>query len=183
MRVGGIVLAAGGSARFGSPKQLAPLDGRPLLEHTLAAMAHVPALAPRVVVLGAHADEILDEVDLHGARPVDCGDWTDGQSASLRTGLDALGDVDAALIVLGDQPRVTPQVIAMLLDHAPGPARAVYDGAPGHPVVLPRALFGAARSLHGDRGARDLLAGAREIEAGHLCSAHDIDTPADLERI
>jgi molybdenum cofactor cytidylyltransferase len=96
VRVGALVLAAGEGRRFGGTKQLAPLRGRPLLEHALAAVA---ALSPRVVVLGHEADAIRAAVDLHGARPVVCGDWREGQAASLRCGVAALGDVDAAVVV------------------------------------------------------------------------------------
>ena len=68
------MLAAGSGERFGGGKQLADLDGRPLLEHVLAAMAAAP-LERVVVVLGAQADEIRAGVDLHGARAVICPDW------------------------------------------------------------------------------------------------------------
>jgi molybdenum cofactor cytidylyltransferase len=189
--IGGLVLAAGEGRRFGGPKQLAELDGRPLLEHAIEAISSVPALDPIVVVLGAHADEILARVDLHDARPVVCEDWSQGQSASLRAGLDELEDVEAALVTLGDQPRVTPQVIALVLDHAATgdarwrAARAVYGGVPGHPVVLPRRLFARLRTLRGDAGARELLAeaGVREVEAGHLSAGEDVDTRDQLEAL
>src|SRR5579871_3988981 len=90
--IGGLVLAAGEARRFGSPKQLAPYRGRPLLEHALAAMAAARSVGVTVVVLGARADEVLATVDLQGARPVICADWADGQSVSLRAGVAALRD-------------------------------------------------------------------------------------------
>jgi CTP:molybdopterin cytidylyltransferase MocA len=97
LRVGGLVLAAGEGSRFeGGVKQLAPLEGRPLLEHALAAIA---GLEPRVVVLGHEAAAIQAAVDLHGARPVVCEGWREGQAASLRCGVHALGgEVDAAVV-------------------------------------------------------------------------------------
>ena len=73
--IGGIVLAAGEGSRFGGPKQLAQLHGRPLLEHAVTAMLAVPAIWPVVVVLGAHAEEIRDKVDFGDARPIFCADW------------------------------------------------------------------------------------------------------------
>jgi molybdenum cofactor cytidylyltransferase len=185
--IGGVVLAAGEGSRFGGPKQLAELEGRPLLEHALSAMSRVPAVDPIVVVLGSRADEIQKQVDLLDFEVVVCEDWQEGQAASLRAGLAALGDVNGAVITLGDQPYITPQVIAMMLDHYDGsrPVRAVYGGEPGHPVVLTRKLIKAAMELHGDAGARDLLeqAKVRRIEAQHLCRAVDVDTPDDLERL
>jgi molybdenum cofactor cytidylyltransferase len=180
--IGGLVLAAGEGKRFGGPKQLAELNGRPLLEHALGAMSSLDRV---VVVLGAHADEIRARVDFGRAEPVVCEDWASGQAASLRTGLAALGDVDAAVVTLGDQPRMTPEVIAFAISRFDGerPVRATYEGRPGHPVVLPAAMIPDAMEIEGDRGARILLEGADvlEVDASHLASAADVDTPDDLE--
>jgi molybdenum cofactor cytidylyltransferase len=180
---GALVLAAGEGRRFGGTKQLAELDGRPLLEHALAA---VTAVSPRVVVLGHAADEIRAGVDLHGAEPVLCEDWHEGQSASLRRGLAALADADAVLVVLGDQPGITASAIdAVLAEGGDEDAvRATYDGVPGHPVLLRRALLDRAGELRGDSGFRDLLRGARvrEVEVGHLADPADIDTREELAR-
>jgi molybdenum cofactor cytidylyltransferase len=180
---GALVLAAGEGRRFGGTKQLADLDGRPLLEHALAA---VTAVSPRVVVLGHAADEIRAAVDLHGAEPVLCEDWHEGQSASLRRGLAALPGVDAVLVVLGDQPGITAAAIDAVLAAAgdEGAVRATYDGVPSHPVLLRRALLDRAGELRGDSGFRDLLrhARVREVEVGHLADPADIDTREELAR-
>lgn len=180
-RIAGLVLAAGGSRRFGSPKQLAPLDGRPLLERALAAMAAVPGLVRVAVTLGAHADEILAAVELHGAEVVRVAGWQQGQAASLRAGVAALAPhADAIVVTLGDQPRMAPAAIARVAAaRGGGPARAAYAGVPGHPVLLPRALFPAIAELRGDAGARELLAGAALIECGDD-APRDVDTPQQL---
>jgi len=89
--IAGLILAAGGGTRFGAePKLLAPLDGRPLLGHAIAAQCAVAELDPIVVVLGARADEVLAGVDMMRARSVICDDWRTGQAASLRCGLEQL---------------------------------------------------------------------------------------------
>ena len=75
--IGGVVLAAGAGRRFGSAKQLASFEGRPLLEHALLAMSGAALVDLRVVVLGANADEILAAVERHGAEPVICADWNE----------------------------------------------------------------------------------------------------------
>ncbi|HEY0361209.1 MAG TPA: nucleotidyltransferase family protein [Solirubrobacteraceae bacterium] len=189
--IGGVVLAAGGASRFGSPKQLAELDGRPLLQHAVDAMLAVPAIDPVVVVLGAEAQHVREAVDFGEARVVVCGDWAEGMAASLRCGVDAVGDCDWVILTLGDQPRVTPQVIAAVMDRADSaPAgtvavRATYDGAPGHPVALGRAMLPRVAQLSGDAGARDLLGGAdvRTFEAARLCDPADVDTPEELEAL
>jgi CTP:molybdopterin cytidylyltransferase MocA len=187
--IAGVVLAAGGASRFGAVKQLAELDGRPLLEHAIRSIEAVPAIERVVVVLGARADEIRAGVDFGATEVVVCEDWASGQSASLKTGIAAIaGAADAAVITLGDMPRVTPQVIArfagLAAEHgAHARARAVYDGVPGHPVVLGRAYFDAVAEIEGDIGARELLRsiGVKKVECSGLCSAVDVDTPADLD--
>jgi molybdenum cofactor cytidylyltransferase len=186
--IAAVVLAAGSGSRFGGAKQLAELDGIPLLEHALRAVEAVPAIERIVVVLGARADEIRAGVDFGLAEPVVCSDWAEGQAASLRCGIDAVVGAEAAVLTLGDMPRITPQVIARFADLAEehgslARARAVYDGMPGHPVVLGSAYFEQIAALHGDVGARDVLKaiGAVAIECSDLCSAADVDTPEALE--
>jgi CTP:molybdopterin cytidylyltransferase MocA len=186
--IGGVVLAAGGGRRFGAVKQLAELDGRPLLEHAVGAMLAVPAIERIVVVLGAAADEISSTVDLGAAEAVVCEGWEEGIAASLRTGVAALAEADALVITLGDQPLITPQVIAAIVEEADSPApagRATYGGRPGHPVLVKRELYAALAGLRGDAGAREVLAraGVRELECGRLCRPDDVDTPDDLRAI
>jgi CTP:molybdopterin cytidylyltransferase MocA len=189
--IGGVVLAAGGASRFGSPKQLAELDGRPLLQHAVDAMLAVPAVDEVVVVLGAEARRVGEAVDFGVARTVVAEDWADGMAASLRRGVAAVGACDWVVVTLGDQPRVTPQVIAAAIERArAAPAgtaalRATYEGAPGHPVVLGRAMLPRLATLSGDAGARDLLhgAGVMTFEAGRLCDPADVDTPEELEAL
>jgi CTP:molybdopterin cytidylyltransferase MocA len=183
VRIGALVLAAGAGTRFGAVKQLAPVDGRPLLEHALRA---VRVLSPRVVVLGHAAEAIAAGVDLFGARSVRCADWEDGQSASLRFGIRALGDVDAAVVLLGDMPGVTPAAVDAVVGGWDGEAdavRAAYGGRPAHPVLLARPLLDRAGELRGDVGFKPLLehAHVRDVECGHLADPGDIDTPADIE--
>jgi len=188
--IAAVVLAAGSGSRFGGAKQLAELDGIPLLEHALRAVEAVPAIERIVVVLGARADEIRAGVHFGLAEPVVCADWAEGQAASLRCGIEAVAGAEAAVLTLGDMPRVTPQVITRFADIAAehgshARARAVYDGMPGHPVGLGSAYFEQIAALRGDVGARDVLKaiGAIAIECSHLCSAADVDTPEALEEL
>lgn len=184
--VAGLVLAAGAGTRFGGAKQLAELDGRPLLEHALAAMRSAP-VEPVAVVLGAGSEAIAAVVDMHGAEPIVCSDWEDGQSASLRTGVDALAraGADAVVVTLGDQPRIAARAIAAVVAGRGGGAQAVratYGGVPGHPVLIESELFDAVRALSGDVGARDVLRGARvtDVPCDGLGGPADVDTPDQL---
>ena len=85
--IAGLVLAAGGARRFGSPKQLAELEGIPLLQHAVDAMLAVPALDRVVVMLGAAADEVGAAVRFASAEPIVCRGWEEGMAASLRCGV------------------------------------------------------------------------------------------------
>ncbi len=184
--VGGLILAAGAARRFGSAKQLAPLHGRPLLEHALLAMAAATAVERTVVVLGFEAEEILARLERHGALAVIAGDWQEGQAASLRAGVAALAEqVGAIVITLGDQPAIDARAIDRVVaarDPSALALRAAYGGRPGHPVLLERALFARAAELRGDEGARSLLAAVavRLIDCDGLGSDADVDTVEQL---
>jgi molybdenum cofactor cytidylyltransferase len=183
--IAGVVLAAGDGSRFGGPKQLADLHGRALVEHALDALAAVAAVERIVVVLGARAEQIRTGADLSGTEIVVAPNWESGISASLQAGIAAVDTAEAALVTLADQPMITPQVIAAVIDRIDGPApaaRATYDGRPGHPVLIKRELFAEVLELEGDAGAGDLLelAGVAKVECGRLASDHDVDTRDDL---
>lgn len=183
--IAGLILAAGAARRFGAPKQLAELDGRPLLEHALAALASAP-LDRAVVVLGAHADLVRERVDLHGAEAVECAEWSHGQAASLRAGLAAVPDAEAVVVALGDQPFLSSRAVARVLAarrSGVDAVRATYHGRPGHPVVLESSLFQRLATLTGDAGARELLADSSvlDVACDGLGRPDDVDTPEELE--
>jgi CTP:molybdopterin cytidylyltransferase MocA len=185
--IGGLVLAAGEATRFGSAKQLAALDGRPLLEHSVRAITTAP-VGHVVVVLGAGAEEVIAGVDLHGAEPHLCERWQEGQAASLACGLAELDDCEAVVVTLGDQPRVSTDAIRRVITARGDGAlavRATYGGDPGHPVLLERELFGRMRNVTGDHGARNLLLSVpvREVPCDDLGGGEDVDTPAELDAL
>jgi molybdenum cofactor cytidylyltransferase len=163
--IAGVVLAAGEGARFGGPKQLAQLDGRPLLSHVVATMS---AVCERVVVvLGARAEEVRAAAG--GAETVLCAAWQDGIYASLQCGLAALGDdPDAVVVALGDQPSLSRARIEAVLAFDAPIARARDGGAPSHPVVI-------------RRGAPLTHDAMRQAPGPDLGLLPDVDTPAELE--
>jgi molybdenum cofactor cytidylyltransferase len=188
----GLVLAAGGSTRMGRPKQLAELDGRPLLAHVLAAAQDAP-LDRVVVALGGAAGEVLDRVDLGRAEPLVIEGWAAGMGHVLAAALAAAeaDDWRAVVVLLGDQPLVSGRTVARVVEAwraGAGPVvTATYGGRPGHPKLFDRRLLGELLRLTGDAGARDLVAAhpewVRRVEVGDLGSDADIDVEADLERV
>jgi CTP:molybdopterin cytidylyltransferase MocA len=184
--IGGVLLAAGEGARFraagGGLQLLAPLGGRPLVEWALEAMAAAP-LGDRVIVLGAHADELLAATDLHGARPVRNDHWERGMASSLGAGLAALDPAcTAALVVLGDGPTLAAEAIrrvAAAAEGAEGIVVAGYGERSGHPVAIPRTLWAQLPQV-GEQGARALGEPALVVDCSDLPEPGDADTPADL---
>jgi CTP:molybdopterin cytidylyltransferase MocA len=169
-----VVLAAGAGRRFGGIKQLHRVSGRSMLELVLDAVAS-SGVECRVVVLGAHAEAIMAEVDLHGALPVTSDRWSEGQAASLIDGLSALPDeVTEAVVVLGDGPGLTPEAIRRVLAAGDGVRAADYGAGRSHPVVLPRWVWSRLPSA-GETPGRGLKAVL--VDCSDLPPPGDIDTP------
>ncbi len=189
MSVVAIVLAAGSASRFGSPKLLAPLAGRPLLQHALDALA-AAGVDDVAVVLGDEHAEIEAAIAWRGERLVINERPGDGLSSSLRVGLDAGAEddgVEGVLVLLGDQPMIRPETIRRVLDAAEASpalfvrARHAADGAP-NPVFVRRAAWAMAAGLSGDRGLGPILAARPELvlDVAVDGASPDVDTPDDL---
>jgi nicotine blue oxidoreductase len=171
----GVLLAAGAGTRFGMPKVLA-YQGE-WLRIAVRALAD-GGCDDVVVVLGA---AIVDVPPF--ARAVVAEDWATGMSASMRAGLGAVGGADLVVLQLVDTPDIGADVVARVLGAAAsspsGLARAVYDGRPGHPVVVAREHVSALLStLTRDEGGRAFLASRDDVlavECGDLATGADVD--------
>ncbi len=191
-RAAGVILAAGEARRFGSQKLLAPLGGRPLLQHAVDA-ANASGLDPVVVVLGADAEAIERAVAFGRARVARNPAYASGQASSLRAGLGAIEDagVDALVVLLGDQPRVRPPLLDAILarQRETGSAAVLssWRGRRSPPALLHRDLWPEVRKLAGDVGARDILAGRADVAVldvtAELGALDDVDTRADHARL
>jgi molybdenum cofactor cytidylyltransferase len=186
----GIVLAAGAARRFGATKQLAVLDGAPLVGHAITALR--AAGIDRVVVVTGHDAAAVERVVGAGATCVRNPDHARGQSTSVRAGLDAaehlLPPVEVVVVLLADQPRLPAAVIREVLDasqRSGRPARARYVDAAGPPVALPRACWAEVRHrLHGDAGAGSFLAGLGVEEVPvQQPMPRDVDHVSDLRSL
>ena len=181
-RVAAVILAAGESRRFGSPKQLARLGERTLLEHVVDLARHA-GLDPIIAVVPAW---------LHDRGPgvgwVDNDQPERGISHSLRLGIAALPDeVAAAVILLGDQPTLSAGAIsALVAARGDKPIVATSEaGRLGAPVLLEQSHFGVVEELRGDIGLREILASHPELVQPVEGDEHtpDVDTPADLRAL
>lgn len=188
--VAAIILAAGESRRFGGPKLLAPLDGRPLVQHVIDA-ANASSCEPVVLVVGAGADELLASVRLGRTLVVRNAAYATGQASSLQAGLTAATSADAAVVLLADMPGVRAALIEALVARQRGSLAAavasLWRGRRTPPTLLHRDLWPALHDLRGDVGAREVLAGRADVidldVDPTLGSLDDIDTPEDHARV
>jgi molybdenum cofactor cytidylyltransferase len=173
---------------MGKPKMVELLDGKPLAAHAAEAAMRSRAEAV-LVVTGCAGDELHRALDDDAFRFVDNADWSSGLASSIRKGLEgveACGTFDALLILLGDQPTVTAEILDALIERFEAGesmvACAYDDGAIGPPVLFGRHHFPALRALEGDQGARALLR-ERAVPTVSFATGHlDVDTPEELEQ-
>jgi molybdenum cofactor cytidylyltransferase len=184
-----IVLAAGASSRFGSPKQLVRVDGRPLLHSAVSRAVEVAGHAVSVV-LGANAAELAPLLSHSSASIVINREWAEGMASSIRAGVSRLpGSCTGVMLVLADQAAVTAadlRRLAMTWRRQPGYIVAAQYGATlGAPAVFPSSTFRDLSELRGDRGAQVLFKRNpdRVIRVPMESAAIDIDTPEDLLRL
>jgi CTP:molybdopterin cytidylyltransferase MocA len=182
-RIGAVILAAGESRRFGGPKQLAMLDGKSLLEH-VTELALSAGLSPVVAVVPAWLQRPTSLANatirwIHNPHP------ERGLSHSLRLGFEALPwEAEAAMILLGDQPRVPlADVQALIAARGRQPIIGLRAGGrTGPPVLVERSHFLIVEEARGDIGLREVLGLHPEWVAAVAVEAHtpDVDTPGDL---
>jgi molybdenum cofactor cytidylyltransferase len=186
--VAGLVLAAGGSSRLGQPKQLLPFGPATLLDHTLAT-ARRCRFAQLLVAIGGSADEVRARVDLSGAEVVVNDGYGAGCSSSIAAAMAALdARADLLILLLGDQPGVTPDTVAGLLAGRGDAALSVcrYDDGLGHPFCFSRDLFATLGGLRGDKAVWKLVAAGGDAVAKVPVAGPvpiDVDTWADYEAL
>ncbi|MGH9585926.1 MAG: nucleotidyltransferase family protein [Acidobacteriaceae bacterium] len=189
-----VVLAAGRSMRMGEAKQLLRLGGCSMLQRTLENV-RASGVEEVVLVLGFAAEAIQRELSgplLDDVRVVVNENYESGMSSSLRVGLAAVSPVvDAALIMLADQPFVRPETMRRIVEHSSGCDAEIvvpmYKGERGNPVLLGRPVFAEAMRLEGDVGFRAIFANHADeiarIEVDDPAILMDIDTREDYERM
>ena len=190
MKVGAVVLAAGASTRMGTPKQLLRFEGQTLLKRSALAALEA-GCHPVVVVTGANAARAGEELLGLDVLEVENELWETGMASSVRAGIGAVveSDADAVVFMLCDQPHVTSEIIAALIEAHRATGRVVvaseYGGGFGVPALFGRSLFDELVRLEG-------AAGAKQVIKSHAREAHfisfpegetDVDTPEDFARL
>jgi molybdenum cofactor cytidylyltransferase len=185
----GIILAAGGSARFGQPKILLDWHGIPFIRKE-AETALAAGLSPVIVVLGAVVEPAVTALQGLPVQIVVNEHWQSGQSLSVRTGVAALPvSSGSAIFLLGDQPQVTSEVLNSLLaaherSLAPIIAPKVAERRV-NPVLFDRVTFSALQLLEGDTGGRSLFTDfpVQFIDWHDERLALDVDTLTDYQNL
>ena len=185
----GIVLGAGSSRRLGRPKQNLPLGDTTLLGWVMrdvesSSLEHV------VLVVGGAADQALAGLKLRRAQVVYNEAYGDGCAASLLAGLDAAGDCDAIMLLLGDMPGVDSSLIDDVRyeweSERSWAAVTSYEGGLGHPFVFSVQAFPSLRALHGDKAVWKLVDDSPE-RVHRVAVARplprDVDTWSDYEEV
>jgi len=190
--VAAVILAAGGSTRFGAPKQLLPWQGRPLITH-VADMAWMAGLSPVVVVVGAEAERVTPALAGRDVLVLRNYRWQEGMSTSLNLGVAALPpSVEAAVFLPVDQPLVDARFLRSLVtywrQHDAGIVVPVgREGRRGMPVLFARRFFAELAQLSGDIGGRALFAQYADDLVTMLVAGPDIltdvDTPSAYEAL
>ena len=191
MRVGAVVLAAGGSTRFGEPKQLAAFRGETLVRHIVAASVEA-GCAPVIVVVGADAAQITQELTGLAASIVMHPQWSIGLGSSIGVGIqhliDSATEPDAAILLACDQPFVSAaavrQLIQLRLTSGKPIVASAYAATLGIPALFDRSCFLDLLQLKGDSGAKGIILSRQHDVApfNFPAAAIDIDTPADYQR-
>lgn len=192
-QVGIVILAAGGSTKLGSPKQLVQFQGKTVFRRSVeSALACDPDSL--IVVLGSRAEEISIEAEGLPVEIVINNEWEVGISSSIKAGLARLielrPDIDAVIIMLSDQPFVDAKTIRSLFDTYLTSGKPIvaseYDGVVGVPALFDRVMFDGLMKLEGDAGARVII---RQSASENIATipapeaAFDIDTPQDRDRL
>lgn len=190
--LGAVILAAGGSSRFGRPKQLITFRGETLVRR--AVTAAVGAGCEKVVaVVGDAADAIREELGGTPAAVVRNSEWARGLGTSIRCGLEFLmaanRELEAIVLLACDQPFVTEDVVASLVAEAKRSGKPIvassYANTLGVPAFFGGSCFSALLDLPDDSGAKSVIQ-SRPEEVASVAFAEgaiDIDTPEDFARL
>ena len=187
--IAGVILAAGGSTRFGTTKQLLDWKGTPLVKHA-AETALAGGLSPVIIVTGADQENVTLAVKGLPVKCVHNPDWEQGQSSSVRTGIESLPpQVGGAMFLLTDQPFIPPDLIQLLVkEHTINRISITYpevNGTRANPVLFDREIFPDLADLTGDKGGRALFDSykTRSVNWENDLIQRDIDTPEDYEKL
>lgn len=191
-KIGAIILAAGGSARMGSPKQLLKFEGTTLIRRA-ASSAIESGCRPVIIVTGAASEDVRGELDGLDVLEIFNSEWQTGMASSIKASIGSVltrePQIDAVVVMLSDQPHVTAEVIKRLIDAYVTTSKPIVASSYGEdfgvPALFDKKHFDELYELEGDRGAKAIIkkhAGDAEL-VDFPEGVIDVDTPDDLRRL
>lgn len=188
-QISAIILAAGQSARLGTPKQLLPWQGGTLLDFTVSTIRD-SGIDDIVLVLGSNAELIKKSLNKPALRIVYNASWKSGKASSIRAGLNAISRAaEGVLIFLCDQPYLTAELIQKIIRAGESSPADIIAPAIGeqliNPILFKRRTFSAFLTLQGEEGGKNLFScyPLQRVEWGDARLLWDIDTPEDMQKL
>ncbi|MHB1179220.1 MAG: nucleotidyltransferase family protein [Daejeonella sp.] len=186
-----IILAAGSSSRFGSPKQLLVYRHKTLLQNCIDNAKQVHGNPLLLLVLGAHKELIKDQIDIRNVTVIENNNWESGMASSITSAVTTLQadfpDTDGMILMVCDQPFADRVILTELLLKQKDTGKAIvasaYDGTHGTPAFFHRSMFSELLDLKGDTGAKKILEKYKNLSAYVSFNAGgiDIDTSEDYK--
>ena len=190
--IGIVILAAGASTRMGTPKQLLPYQGRNFIQHTVE-IAVASICHPIIVVLGAYAEQIRQEVSHFPVQVVENLQWNEGMSSSIKVGINALNafdeNIEAVVLLLCDQPFLSAEIINQLVDTYRSTNKPIiaskYAETLGVPALFNRRFFTELTTLKQAEGAKKVMMKYSDevFSISFPEGAIDVDTPQGYEQL
>ena len=191
-KIGAIILAAGGSTRMGSPKQLLKFEGTTLLRRAVSS-AMDAGCDPVIVVTGSASEEVRGELDGLDVHEIFNAEWQTGMASSIKVGIGEIKradpEVGAVVIMVCDQPHVTAELMRLLIAAHRARTKSIvaskYGEDFGVPALFDKKHLDELNELEGDRGAKAII--KKHAEDAEFVDfpegVIDVDTPDDLRRL
>lgn len=187
-KLGCVLMAAGNASRFGENKLLADFMGKPLI---LCALSAIPKAAFKKVAVVSQYPSVLEFAAEYGFDAILNDDPDAGISRTITLGLDALGDVDAAMFMVGDQPCLRQETVLGQIEFFQARPQHIvamgYGKRRGNPAIFPKTFFGELRALSAENGGSHVMCAHEDAlllyQVDEDLELRDIDNKQELEQL